>query len=280
MKSPLVTVIITTKNEEANIGSCLESIRKQSYSNIEINVVDNNSTDNTRKVTKKYTKNLYTKGPERSSQRNTGAKKARGKYFLFLDADMIVERDVVKACVEEMLKSKELYALVIPERSVGTGFWAKCKELERSFYIGVDWMEAARFFRADIFKDMNGYDENNTGTEDYDLPQRIQLKYGKEVVGRIEKYIIHNEGNFSLLKSMKKKYYYAKNLNVYKTDPANKQNFSKQASLLKRYLLFLSNPEKLFKTPKYGIGMLFMKTMEFASGFFGLISSKRYEKSD
>jgi len=45
--------------------------------------------------------------------------------------------------------------------------------LERSFYVGVPWMEAARFFPRAVFDEMHGYDEDNTGTEDYDLPQRI-----------------------------------------------------------------------------------------------------------
>ena len=45
MSRPLVSVVITTKNEEENIGRCLESIKKQTYqqNRIEIIVVDNNS---------------------------------------------------------------------------------------------------------------------------------------------------------------------------------------------------------------------------------------------
>jgi glycosyltransferase involved in cell wall biosynthesis len=45
MNNPLVSVVITTKNEEKNIENCLRSINVQGYNNIEIIVVDNNSDD-------------------------------------------------------------------------------------------------------------------------------------------------------------------------------------------------------------------------------------------
>ena len=45
MTRPLVSIVITTKNEEHNIENCLLSIKEQTYSNIEIILVDNNSND-------------------------------------------------------------------------------------------------------------------------------------------------------------------------------------------------------------------------------------------
>ncbi|MBU4338204.1 glycosyltransferase [Patescibacteria group bacterium] len=48
--NPLVSIVITTKNEERNIANCLESVLRQTYfcGKIEIIVVDNNSTDKTK----------------------------------------------------------------------------------------------------------------------------------------------------------------------------------------------------------------------------------------
>ncbi|MDO9464791.1 MAG: glycosyltransferase [bacterium] len=100
-QSPLVSIIITTKNEEKNIENCLESILNSrfpipssqfpvsnSQSSIEIIVVDNNSTDKTVEIVKSYCHceakpkqshiRFYTKGPERSAQRNFGVKKVNG----------------------------------------------------------------------------------------------------------------------------------------------------------------------------------------------------------
>jgi glycosyltransferase involved in cell wall biosynthesis len=55
-----VSVVITTKNEEKNIANCLESIKRQTYpqNRIEIIVVDNNSTDGTKEIARKYTKKV------------------------------------------------------------------------------------------------------------------------------------------------------------------------------------------------------------------------------
>jgi len=52
MKSnnPLVSVIITTRNSERTIDKCLSSIKQQTYKNIEIIVVDNNSADKTKEI--------------------------------------------------------------------------------------------------------------------------------------------------------------------------------------------------------------------------------------
>lgn len=43
-------------------------------------------------------------------------------------------------------------------------------------------MEAARCFRKSVYLEMGGYDEKNIGTEDFDLPQRIQQYYGKKCI--------------------------------------------------------------------------------------------------
>ena len=101
--SPLVSVVITTKNEEKNIENCLKSILKQTYprDKIEIIVVDNNSTDRTKEIARRYTDKVYNKGPERSAQRNFGAKQAKGEYYLYLDADMILSPNVISECVEK-----------------------------------------------------------------------------------------------------------------------------------------------------------------------------------
>lgn len=270
----LVSVIVPTRNSENTINACLKSIKNQSYKNIETIVVDNNSTDDTKKIALKYTKSVFNRGPERSAQRNFGALKSKGEYLLFIDSDMELSKGVVEDCVSKLktenLKHK-IGGIIIPEESFGKGFWAKCKALERSFYVGVDWMEAARFFSKDIFNEFKGYDEKQTGTEDFDLPQRIKEKYGQNSITRITSFIYHNEGKLPLLYTLKKKYYYAKTAKVYAIRKSNADYFKKQSNVLERYKLFFSNPLKLFKNPITGMGMLFMKTMEFFLGALGYL---------
>src|SRR3989338_3924195 len=94
----LVSVIVTTRNEERNIERFWKSIKSQSYKNIECITIDNKSRDKTKEIAKKYSK-VYDKGPERSAQRNFGARKAKGKYVLFLDADMELTKNVIAESV-------------------------------------------------------------------------------------------------------------------------------------------------------------------------------------
>ena len=97
---PRVSVIITTRNEERNIEKVLVSVKNQTYKDIEIIVVDNDSMDKTVEIAKRFTKRVYNKGPERSAQRNLGVEKARGRYVLIVDADMELTSGVVESCVE------------------------------------------------------------------------------------------------------------------------------------------------------------------------------------
>jgi glycosyltransferase involved in cell wall biosynthesis len=261
-----VSIIITTKNEAVNIANCLKSIKQQSYLNIEIIVVDNNSTDGTKKIAENYTDKVFNKGPERSAQRNFGAKKAKGKYLLFLDADMVLERQVIEDCVKILADNKSVKAVIIPEKSYGNSFWARVKAFEKSFYVDNNDVEAARFYYKNIFIQQNGFDEKITGPEDWELSQRVSRIYP---IARVKSYILHNEGNLSLIKTMKKKYYYAVNFDIYQNSMIEKNVSTKKMIVFHRYKLYFSNPHKLFFNPVLGLAMLFMKTCEFAAGVIG-----------
>ena len=83
-EGPLVSVIVPTKNSERTIERCLKSIKEQSYKNIELIVVDNYSEDKTFEIANKYADKIIKKGPERSLQRNYGAKISSVKYCYFI----------------------------------------------------------------------------------------------------------------------------------------------------------------------------------------------------
>ena len=98
--APNVSVIVTTKNEDRNIGACLESVIEQTMPPIEMIVVDNFSEDQTIKIAKQFGAKVYQLGPERSAQRNYGVEQAQGKYILYLDADMRLSTKVIENCVK------------------------------------------------------------------------------------------------------------------------------------------------------------------------------------
>jgi glycosyltransferase involved in cell wall biosynthesis len=82
-KNPMVSVVVPTCNSAKTLDICLKSVKEQTYPNIEIILVDNSSIDNTREIAEKYGK-VFIKGPERSAQRNFGARQSNGEYLFFL----------------------------------------------------------------------------------------------------------------------------------------------------------------------------------------------------
>lgn len=274
----VVSVIIPARNEESHIRACIRSVHKQTYAHVETVVVDNASTDATKAIAKKLGARVYDKGPERSAQRNFGVSKATGTYFVFIDADMELTPKVIEECVEAMQKSQKgtapYQAMVIPEKSKGKNFLAQCKALERTYYEGVEWIEAARFYKRSAFIRLGGYDETLTGPEDFDLPQKLKASYGHAAIGRISAYIIHNEDNISLWALLKKKYYYGKRMYAYSRKTENRFISLRQANLFSRLSLFFSDSDRLFKQPAIGVGMLVMKIMETTALFLGYIRGR------
>ncbi len=279
MQNPLVSVVIPCKNSARTIWECLKSIKEQTYSNIEIIVVDNFSDDDTVKISSEYTSNIYIYWPERSAQRNHGVNKSNWQYVLIIDSDMKLSPDVVKDCIDKILSDSSIKWLVIPEESFGEWFWAQCKKLERSFYVWVEWMEAARFFDREVFDEMWWYDSENIWTEDYDLPQRIMQKFSKACIWSVNSYIYHDEWKLSLWRTCQKKFYYAQRLDKYKNNKANQQNFSNQSNIIDRYKLFFRSPKKLFANSMIWLWMIYMKTCEMIFGGCGYILSK-FKKID
>lgn len=269
---PQVSVIVPTRNSDQTLEACLGSIRKQSYANIELIVVDRNSTDNTKKIAKKFTQHVYDKEPERSAQRNFGVSRANGDFVLIIDSDMELSEHVVTECVAVMQKNNQASGVIIPEESFGEGFWAQCKKLERSFYIGVDWMEAARFFKRTDYLALGGYNESLVSGEDWDLSNRMK-KLGK--IERIQALIYHNEGRINLIKTLRKKTYYAEKIGQYvEANQDSTSTGSEIGRVFKRFGLYFSKPHILFRRPLIGIGMLFMKISEFGFGFVGWVKSR------
>ena len=260
MTHPLVSIVITTKNEENNIENCLASIIEQTYPNIEVIVVDNNSADKTFEIALKFTDKVFNKGPERSTQRNYGmAKIACGKYVMFLDADMILGPKATEACVS-MIENGNWIALHIPEYVLGTKYFTRVRRFERSFYNGTV-IDGARFFKKSTFIKVGGFDETMSGPEDWDIDKKIKQigsigllpsssEYLEEDLWEHKRFIIergvnpsgkwnsifHNESGFGLQNYLAKKKYYSKSLNKYITKwGINDPDIQKQTGVWYRF---------------------------------------------
>jgi glycosyltransferase involved in cell wall biosynthesis len=275
--SLLVSVVVPTKNSARTLEKCLQSIRSQSHQSVELIVVDNGSNDQTKHIAKHYADNVFEIGPERSAQRNFGVEKARGKYVAIIDSDMYLDRSVLAECVSVLETGSNTRGIVIPEESVGIGFWAHCKQLERSYYVGIPYMEAARFFKRADFIDIGGYDTALVSGEDWDFSQRMQTLGN---LGRTKARIKHDEGRLSLRTTMRKKAYYAGLFSAYTNKATTGSAASKQTNIIGRYALFFQNPAKILAHPILWIGMIVMKTCEFGAGAYGIICAKSQKTTD
>jgi FkbM family methyltransferase len=261
----LVSVIVPTRNSARTLRACLDSVRQQTYAGVESIVVDNFSSDTTLQIAEESGCEVITAGPERSGQRNAGARDAKGSYLLFVDSDMVLEPTVVADCVAASARGAD--AVIIPEVSFGEGFWARCRRLERSCYIGDDDIEAARFYRRELFRDLGGFDEELNAAEDWDLSQRAAASGAR--ITRITSRIAHDEGRIRLRAHLRKKYSYGKYLPAYRR--RHSAATGRQLRLIRP--AFVRHRRALAAEPLTAAGMLSLKALEFSAGALGFAST-------
>ena len=91
MKSIFFTIIIPTYNRANFLPNTINSVIKQTYSNWELIIIDDGSTDHTKQVVASFQderiKYIYQENAERSAARNNGIKNATGEWVCFLDSD-------------------------------------------------------------------------------------------------------------------------------------------------------------------------------------------------
>ncbi|MDP8200609.1 MAG: glycosyltransferase family 2 protein [Candidatus Tenebribacter burtonii] len=125
-----VSVIIPVYNGQKTLNQCLESVLDQSYENFEVIVVDNNSTDNTKKIIqsfkKKHNNLVYAFEVERKrgATRNTGEKLAEGEVIVMTDSDCIVNSDWLSEITKPIFDG-ECDAVQGFEVNIVDNFWAR-----------------------------------------------------------------------------------------------------------------------------------------------------------
>jgi len=217
---PLVSVIIPTFNREYCIGRALNSVINQTYKNIEIIVVDNNSSDNTKETVFKYNKykniffyNIDNEGIVGSS-RNLGMKFSRGKYLSFLDSDdwwvtSKIEKSVKKLESGFDIVYHDLY--YVYSESLKTYFWRRSRGRSLSSPIYNDLLvngnainNSSVVVRRDLMLQINGFSEDKklVSAEDYDVWIRIAKKTNKFIkINQVLGFYWKGGGNLSSLHS-------------------------------------------------------------------------------
>jgi len=267
----LVSVVIPTYNSARFLGVCLESLKNQSWKEVEVIVVDDGSTDGTLEIAEKYGC-IVISNPKRgrAEAKNEGIRNSVGEFLFFIDSDMELVCNAIKICVLLARKTPSIGGVIVPERSVGKSFWVRVRDFERSFYFE-SIIESARFFPSKIVKEVGGFEEGLVFFEESTLPYKIQRK-GCYRFLRTDPLIFHHEEDFSLGAWLRKKFYYGETIRQYEDKYGD---YSKvQTSVRFRLGLFMREWKRFVSNPKLAMGLVFLKSLEYLAATTGQVTSK------
>lgn len=114
-----VSIIIPVYNGEKHIEDCIKKILKQTYNNIEIIVINDGSTDNTKSIIEQYSitdsriQVINKKNTGVSDSRNIGIDKAKGDYILFLDSDDELENNTIQCLINSIEKNTNCIDMIL-----------------------------------------------------------------------------------------------------------------------------------------------------------------------
>lgn len=210
-----VSVIIPTYNRAASVGASIQSALDQTWQDLEILVVDDGSTDNTRKIVEHFTDDriryIYMeKNGGASRARNEGIRQAKSEFIAFLDSDDEWMPRKLEKQMQAMLQASETVGLVYCRmRGVQKdGAIIVCPQLERPMgelqgnmlltlleqnVIGTPTMLA----RKQCLEKTGGFDEGLKCLEDWELVLRIAEKWEIGFVDEILVEIHFSDGGVS-----------------------------------------------------------------------------------
>ena len=270
MNNSLVSVIIPTKNSANTLRDCLQSIKKQTYQNIEIIVVDNFSSDVTQSIAREYTSKVFEIGPERSAQVNYCVNKANGTYVYKVDSDFVLEPTVIEECIA---KANEGYDAVVVHNSpdIRVSWIARIRKFEVDMYKYDITHSSARFVTKKAYEDIGGFNSRITAGEDYDFQNKLN-RHGYKT-GFVDAEALHLGEPTNIWKHMVKYYEYGKDFVNYKNE--NKEEAKEQLSFGRS--VYLKNWKKFLKHPILGIEFIIYNIFKYGFGTLGYVLA-RYTK--
>lgn len=197
---PFVSVIVPVYNGESTIERCLDSIMAIKYpqEKLEVIVVDDDSTDKTRELTKNYSIQLVRKehGGYPSTM-NTGIRVAKGDIILNIDSDTYISEDWLLKTITEFQETKVGIVGGYVATAPTSNFWAKMAGFEsedRSDRINSKYVDfvtsSCTLYRKELLTDVGLFDETLRRGSDEDLAQRA-LKVGWKIVFRKDAMCYH-----------------------------------------------------------------------------------------
>ncbi len=274
-KHPVVDVVIPTYNEEQNIERLLASISSQQDCSYTVVVVDQSSSDRTAAMARSYGCHVievprapfYTP-PARS--RNLGARATNGTILLHLDADMELSSPNTLSTLVSLVAQGH-GAVIIHENDLATGFWARCKALERFCYWNTE-MESARGVTRELFTLVGGYDEDVSSGEDFFITKLYQ-KHTR--IARDELLVLnHHIGRLSLKQLLGKKFAYGRTAQTY-LHKARHTGANSSMDIVRNSMgAYLTNWRLLFRHPALYLCIFPLRVFEFVAVQMGKRASR------
>lgn len=185
MNWPKVTIVIPVYNGEKYIENCIDSIINQDYSDIQIVIVDDGSTDRTAEIIKKYERVEYYKQAQLGATvaRNLGLKMAKGQFIKFLDADDFLAKDSISQQVAHSLLLEADFIVyghveLIDDYKRTLG---KTRIDNSSFNSQIvslilnNVITALPLHKVEILKEIGGFDERLKSRQEWNLHIRIAM---------------------------------------------------------------------------------------------------------
>lgn len=196
MMNKLVSIIIPCYNSERTVLETIESALIQTYTNLEIIVVDDGSTDDSLYLVQKKAidyQNLFIYAKDNEglpATRNFGFTKSKGDYVVFLDSDDLLSETFVSECMKVIEQDPSL-SMVCTQADFFERETGLCVHPEYSFKLLLmkNCFTATALINSKYFKEVGMYDHKLKFAEDWELWIRLLKKYPN--THRIEKTLFH-----------------------------------------------------------------------------------------
>ena len=188
---PDVSVLIPSLNSARTLDRCLASVAEQTSAPIETLVIDGGSTDGSQSLAVARGAKVLEGTYGMSAARNAGLQASTGSYILNLDSDMWLEPNCIDACLR--LARHGVGGVILPERAIGVGFWARSVALGRNLTLPLQRRAAAgvpRFYSRGELIEAGGWNNSLTWGEDVDLFLRIRRTVS---IGVADTTVFHSE---------------------------------------------------------------------------------------
>ncbi|MFC1437425.1 glycosyltransferase family A protein [Streptacidiphilus sp. N1-10] len=264
-RPPLISVVVPTRDSPEQVDRLLTSLAAQDCAGVEVLVNDDRrSRRPLDEVVDRHRRQgldvrLIRDNPTRAAGRRRGTAHTSAPLVLHLDSDMTAEPGLLREC-RQLIEHQGYDALVIPEVSVGEGFWARCKVLEKRCHDGDARVESLRCLRRDLYQRIGGHDEELVWAEDRDLDLRARAARAR--VGLCTQVLLHHEGTITLRDTMRKKAHYARTADRFAAK--HPQDFAAQASP-RRLLTLGRRGWRESRNPVLVAGLVFLKACEYAA---------------